>query len=184
MIRLKNIYSIITSLLAMLIFVGCQPKEPENLTFGDWDEDGDGVIRESEFVEIFNQHYFDDWNRTEDEYLDDEDFHHVIYSVWDADNDDLLSQDEWIMGYDYYYGNYVVRDYDDIDVDDDGFISREEFNEVLRETDFFTDWDVDKDEKLTDAELAKQVFQRWDTDNSHTLSREEYEEFDTYYLDI
>ena len=66
----------------------------------------------------------------------------------------------------------------------DGFIEFTEYEGALADTDFYSDWDTDLDDYLTEEELAMGVFNRWDTDNSGTLDMEEYGDFDSYYLDI
>ena len=156
----------------------------ENLTFQDFDTDSDGIISPQEFEAVFTANYYDDWNREDDEYLDDEDFYHGTYYMWDQDEDNTLSHEEWIMGYDHYYGNYIFDDYEGIDVDGDGFIEYEEYSNVLGDTDYYLNWDTDASEYLDEEELANGVFRIWDIDNSGLIEKDEFAKFDSYYLDI
>lgn len=80
----------------------------DDLTFGDWDANNDGYITRSEFVYRFTANYVNDWNVVDDAHLDDEDFYHATYQMWDEDEDTLLNEQEWMFGYDYYYGDYIL----------------------------------------------------------------------------
>ena len=182
-IIMKNYKTVLTWLISIL-FVVMACNRVENLTFDDFDKDNDGLIDMNEFQETFTANYYDDWDRDDDPYLDDEDFHTGVYNIWDADDDQLLSEEEWLYGFDYYYGNYVITDFDDMDVDDDDQISYSEYYDALSETNFYSDWDIDDDKHLSEEELAVGVFSIWDVDNSGLLEPNEYEEFDAYYLDI
>lgn len=179
--NLKKILAITMSTI-FLIVLGCKKKT--ELTFFDFDQDNNNEISKEEFTEVFTSNFYDDWNKNDDEYLDDEDFYLSVFEIWDADNDNLLSQEEWLLGYDYYYGDYIITDYDAIDVDGDGFIEYAEYTGILDDTDFYLNWDLDASEYLSDKELAQGVFEKWDINNNGTLELNEYSAFDNYYLDI
>jgi Ca2+-binding EF-hand superfamily protein len=179
---MRRFNSILLLSIFSLAFFSCEREE--ELSFADFDNDNDNLIDREEFKETFTANYYDDWNNQDDDYLDDEDFYVSVYDMWDADEDEVLTEEEWIMGYDYYYGDYIVNDYEAVDVDGDGFIEYAEYNDVLGDSDFFATWDVDASEYLSEEELAEGVFTIWDVDNSGYLERDEYDEFDAYYLDI
>ena len=173
---------IFTTMAIVISANSCQ--RAENLTFEDFDKDNDNVVDVGEFEETFTANFYNDWNVTDDQYLDDEDFMVSTYDVWDTDDDDLLTEDEWNMGYDYYYGDYVDYDFNAVDIDGDGFVEYTEYDDALIETNYFQDWDNDVDGYLTETELAYGVFNRWDLDNDGVLEPNEYRNFDSYYLDI
>lgn len=172
----------ITGISILLAITGCNRET--NLGFSDLDLNNDNEINKLEFTEVFTDNFYQDWNKTDDEYLDDDEFHQVVYNVWDANDDRRLSEEEWTMGYDYYYGAHVIVDYDKIDLNKDNYLVMNEFENVLTGTNFFVEWDTDKNLQIDEKELAHGVFERWDIDNSGKLEPDEFAEFDSYYLDI
>lgn len=181
--KTKNLFTVlISAILAFLLIAGCNRET--NLDFYDFDKDESNTIERDEFVEVFTANFYDDWNKTDDPYLDDEAFHQVVFDVWDVDDDDFMTRDEWTSGYDYYFGNYVVVDYDDIDLNKDNYIVYDEYYNVIGDTDFFVEWDIDRDLNISEEELANGVFNRWDINNDGVLDLDEYVEFDSFYLDI
>jgi hypothetical protein len=178
---MKKILNIFLSLLVLLT-IACN--RTTNLTFSDFDTNSNNSIEKEEFMEVFTNNFYNDWNNDDNQYLDDEDFYLSVYDIWDTDNDMLLSKDEWFLGYDYYYGDFILTNYDAIDLDGDGLIDYNEYTGVLRDTEFYTQWDIDASEYLSEEELAAGVFNIWDIDNSNALELDEYTEFDLYYLDI
>lgn len=179
-----NLFFKSISMLIMFSLISFSCQREKDLSFEDFDNDADNLIDREEFKNTFTANYYDDWNNEDDEYLDDEDFYVSVYDIWDTDDDELLTEEEWIMGYDYYYGDYIVNDYEAVDIDGDGFIEYAEYNDVLGDSDFFATWDVDASEYLDEEELAEGLFTIWDVDNSGYLERDEFNEFDLYYLDI
>lgn len=175
-----------TVIFMMLIspFITVSAQEPVDLTYSDWDKDGNGLISRSEFIGVFREHYYDDWNNKDNKYLDDEDFFHISFVMWDTDDDSLLSENEWIDGFEYYYEGYAANDFIIKDLDNDGMIEQDEFVDVLDDTDFFEAWDFDADQHLTELEIARGVFNNWDKDDSNFIDPKEYDGFDSFYLDI
>jgi Ca2+-binding EF-hand superfamily protein len=178
---MKKIIGLILSII-FLLPIACN--RTSELTFMDFDKDGNNEISKEEFTNVFTANFYDDWNKNDDEYLDDEDFYLTVFEIWDEDNDKLLSKEEWLYGYDYYYGDYIITDYDAIDADGDGYVEYAEYASVLDDTDFYLEWDLDASEYLSDKELAEGVFNHWDINKNGTLELNEYSNFDMYYLDI
>lgn len=179
--KLRKIWSPLTlAALVLAVFsISCQ-----NMSFADFDADGDNAIEQQEFRSVFMDHYTDDWNLKDNAGLDDEDFYNRTYFILDQDNDNLLVRDEWDVGYDYYYGDWLVDDFIVYDLNRDNYISREEYLEALYDTDYFITWDIDRNTYLSDAELADAVFQTWDTDESGTMNRTEFGRMDLHFEDI
>lgn len=180
---MKIINTIFAAIFASMIILSIMALK-SNLTFEDWDKDNNSLITRSEFVDRFTKNYSEDWNVNDDEHLDDEDFYTVTFSVWDADKDKLLNQQEWLYGYDNFFGSYVSDDFVAVDADDDDVIEYGEYKNSVAATDYYAVWDIDNDTYLDEHELARVVFNSWDVDDSNFIEKDEYKDFDSYYLDI
>lgn len=157
----------------------------QNTMFSDWDMDGDQVIERYEFATKFVTDYFNSLDVTDERGLIEEGFFKESYAGLDTDNDNYLSDEEWLVGYNYYYDDYLIyEDVDFVDVDKDGKITYDEYYDALYDTAYFTDIDVDADNYISEYELAYYVFDNWDFDDSQTLSRSEFNQFDWYYYDV
>ncbi len=177
---LKTVLAAITAMV--VIFTQCNREE--NLTFEDFDKNDDTKIDLMEFQQVFTANYYDDWNLEDDEYLDDEDFLTGTYQVFDVDDDEQLTEREWLEGVRFSYGHHVITDFDDLDTDADDYISYDEYEEALKNTSYYTSWDIDDDNHLSEEELAAGIFYIWDINKSDYIEPDEYEKFDYYYLDI
>ena len=155
-----------------------------NLSFKDFDRNDNMIIEQTEFVEAFTAYYVDDWNSIDNDYLNDENFYSFMYRDIDTDQNEKLSEPEWQMAYNKYFKDYVLLNYDDIDVDVDGYILYNEYNIVMTGTQLFNDWDFDNNGVINQIEMGRGMFNRWDKDNSGFIDLEEYHEFDETFSDI
>lgn len=150
--------------------------------FSDFDEDGDGLIERFEFVDVFTDHYIDQWNNTDDG-LNNEGFYKKSFAVFNVNDDVYIDEDEWATGYTYFYGDYVRDDFDLYDTDGDGFIEYAEYYDAMYDSEYFALWDLDNDGFLTKYELANAIFDNWDINNNALINKSEFKMFDSYYLD-
>lgn len=179
-LQFKPTLSLITIMLLAISFANAQ-----NTTFDDWDADNDGLIERNEFTSVFVDEYFSVWNSDDQQGLIEEGFFKESYAGLDTDNDGFLSDEEWLLGFNYFYDDYILEEeYAFVDVNNDGSISYNEFYDVIYDTEMFTDIDLDADNYITEYELANYVFENWDFNNSGALSKSEYNRFDWYYLDV
>lgn len=168
----------------VLIFIAFQVHS-QDTEFSDWDEDGDGLIEKFEFADKFVDQYYSAWEGAQTEGIIEEGFFQEAFAGLDTDNDNMLSDEEWLIGYNYFFEDYLVyEDIDLIDYDDDDMVDYEEFYDALYSTDFFTDADLDADNYISEYELAEYVFDNWDIDENGVISRSEFNRFDAYYLDV
>lgn len=156
----------------------------QNIEFIEWDTNRDGTIEEIEFRNGFMAEYFYDWDRNNDGILDIEDFFRSSYLILDENNDNLLSLREWKFGVNYFYYDYITDEFTQYDLDDNNFLTYDEYYSVISITDYFNAFDADKNSYISEYELTKYVFEMWDYDDSGDLSEEEYDFFETYYLGI
>lgn len=178
--RIRKFFALFTLMLFSVAAVNAQ-----QTTFEDWDADGDGLIERHEFTSVFVTEYFSTWNADDERGLIEEDFFKESYAGLDTDNDGFLSDEEWILGYNYFYEDYVIEEeYGFVDLDEDGNITYNEFYDVIYDTDLFTDIDMDGDNYISEYELANYVFENWDFNDSGALSKSEFNRFDWYYLDV
>ncbi|QSE97468.1 EF-hand domain-containing protein [Fulvivirga lutea] len=157
----------------------------QDMTFDDWDTDDDGLIERFEFTQKFVDNYFKMWDPSETEGILEEDFFKSSYAGLDTDGDQMLSDEEWLIGYNYFYEDYITTaEVNFVDVNNDGRITYEEYHDVLYDLDYFTDVDVDEDNYISEYELADYVFDNWDFNDNGTIGVYEYSRFDWYYLDV
>lgn len=78
-----------------------------DITYDDWDTDGDGMIEESEFERCWT--------------VSGASHDHDLYDLWDVDGDDALNSDEFFS--DDRYGDH--------DADEDGFLAGDEVFDIL-----------------------------------------------------
>ncbi|MCR9101267.1 MAG: hypothetical protein NXI25_15000 [bacterium] len=169
----------------LIILAICASMTAQNTTFASWDTDNDLIIEREEFTTKFIDQYFNAWDATDKRGIIEEGFFKSSYAGLDTDNDRMLSDQEWLIGYNYFYDDYVIyEDTDMVDANEDGRISYDEYYDVLYETNYFTDIDLDNDNYISEYELANYIFSNWDTNNSGTISRAEFNQFDWYYLDV
>jgi Ca2+-binding EF-hand superfamily protein len=170
-------------LMVLMVAWSCKSKKSD-LTFQDWDRNSSGLIEEQEFVAVFDQHYYDDWNREDDKYLDDEDFYQVVFDVWNTDTDSLLSEEEWALAYSEEFNQYVAVSYDEVDANTDGFIGYDEYFTIISDSEFYDQWDLNSNKRLNSKEIAYHLFHRWDDDGNDAIDTGEFDEFDLYYSEI
>jgi len=76
------------------------------------------------------------------------------------------------------------EDMDIVDVNNDGIVSYKEYYDVIYDTSYFTDIDLDSDNYISEYELAEFVFTNWDKNDNGVLSEYEFNRFKWYYLDV
>lgn len=154
--------------------------------FSEWDKDGDNLIEKEEFTLKFQTEFFSAWAKESDERgIIEEGFFKQSYAGLDTDNDYLISDEEWLIGYNYFYDDYLVNEeIGMIDVNKNNKLEYEEYYDVIYNTNYFTDIDLDSDNYISEYELAEYAFNNWDTDDNGVISRYEFNAFKFYYLDV
>lgn len=154
--------------------------------FENWDKDSDKLIEKEEFTDKFTDEFYSAWSEDADpEGIIEEGFFRESFAGLDTDGDGFLSDEEWLVGYNYFYEDYVAyEEVGYIDTDADGMIDYDEYYDVVYDSEYFTDIDLDSDNYVSEYELAEYVFNNWDFDENGVLSRYEWNSFENYYYDI
>lgn len=153
--------------------------------FEDWDQDDDGLIERHEFTDKFVDEYFQAWDPENERGVIEEGFFRETFAGLDTDGDRFLSDEEWLVGYNYFYEDYLI--YDDlaaVDSDGDGFVEYVEYYDALYDSAYFTDIDLDADNYISEYELANYIFDNWDINDTGLINRSEFNQFEAYYLDV
>jgi Ca2+-binding EF-hand superfamily protein len=154
--------------------------------FSEWDEDGDNLLEKEEFTDKFRTEFYSAWAKKSDTRgIIEEGFFEQSYAGLDTDNDNLISDEEWLIGYNYFYDDYLVNEeIGFIDTNNNNKLEYQEYYDVIYNTNYFTDVDLDSDNYISEYELSEYVFNNWDFDNNGVISRYEFNSFKLYYLDV
>jgi|SRR5690606_3437825 len=151
--------------------------------FGDFDSNQDAVIDRDEFSGIYSSN-FSSWDANTDGALDDREFYDTTFNRLDTDMDGNLGDEEWNNGFDNVYGDYLgTRDLDQFDADSDGMISGDEYYEGFSQSDFYSSYDVNRDNSIDADEFNESVFTNWDENGDGTLDDAEFERYRSRYLE-
>lgn len=119
-----------------------------------YDKDGNGTIESNEF----------------DTY---------VYNTFDIDRDSRISNDEWT----YYTTTTTTRTttptveyrtFDAWDRDGDGFLDNNEVTTFVRDTNYYTAYDLDGSNTIDTNEYYQYSFNRYDTDMDGVISNDEW----------
>lgn len=114
-------------MLLMVTLVAQTSQQPTEATFNTWDTNGDGYVTDTEFESGFGSQPFYD-------------------EVYDSNTDGMIDDAEWRTALDTY--EYLgTDDYGVWDLDEDGFISKDEFNQgAYQRWDHNSDGQIDQNE--------------------------------------
>ncbi len=152
---------------------------------GDADRDDNGVFDSGQNdTGVFDDNDTDTGGLSDEtnDVFDNDRFYESSYNMWDADNDNLLNEDEWQSGYDYSYGDYVNDDFNSYDTDKDGYLEYQEYYNSLGNSDYYSNWDKNKDNSLDSNEYSDMVFDSWDRDHNGYIDENEYNDYSSSYL--
>lgn len=152
--------------------------------FSQWDENDNGKLSKSEFMNEFSTEFYSAWDIRSNENLDADDFHMVTFNVADANRDKYLERAEIEWGHKYMYGDYVEFNYIINETDENGGLEFNRFHDMLKATNYFSDIDLDNNEMISKEELTEAVFSDWDMNGDGYLSEDEFTTFDRYYFQI
>lgn len=154
--------------------------------FEKWDTNDDYIVDKQEFTDKFTDQFFEFWSdAASPKGIFKTDFFKESYAGLDTDNDNLISDEEWLIGYNYYYDDYLVNEkFIELDVNNNNVLEYNEYYDILYQTEYFTDIDLDADNYISEDELAEFVFDNWDFNDNGLLSKYEFNKLKNYYIDI
>ena len=151
----------------------------ERINFAEWDADADGLLSEEEFGGGLYSRY--DRDRTEvfeeTEYgAFERDFGEE--GIWGANRLGMAEEDELAEGTvlgaeDEGLEGEGFAELEAWDVDGDGVLLRNEFEDGFREWGTFGEFDVDRDGGITEDELTEGIFTRYDEDGTGFIEEPE-----------
>ena len=176
---------IIKYILGSLIVLGSISVEAQT-NFSDWDRNGDNIIEKEEFTHRFQIEFYSAFAKQSDTRgIIKEGFFEKSFAGLDTDNDQFISDEEWLIGYNYFYDDYLVNEeIGTIDINKNNKLEYNEYYEAIYNTNYFTDIDLDSDNYISEYEMAEYAFKNWDIDGNGVLSRSEFDAFKLYYLDV
>lgn len=154
-------------------------EETDTATFADFDTNEDGNLDQDEIRATY-QYNFETWDADDDGSLNNDEFNSAIFANTDADDDDFVDEDEWNRGFTGMYGNYVEDDFATYDTDGDGNLDSDEWNEVYVETDFYTTYDADENDLVTEDEFNQGLYSDWDTNDDDMVDENEFNVYRPY----
>lgn len=158
-------------LSSLLLFVGTAlfAQVPEK-----WeDTNGDGHFDINEFSNIYSKGY-NDWDVDGDGRINDQEFYNNNYNRLDLNRDGRLTNEEWTAG---------KRDYDGFIKDDaysqnpPQYLSKREFMDRFKDTDYYGSHDVNKDGFVDSEEMIQTSFNRLDKNRDGKLDAEELKDY-------
>lgn len=136
------------------------------------DKDGDGLYDIDEFRNMYSKGY-NDWDVDGDGKINNQEFFDNHYNRLDVNRDGRLTNEEWTAG---------KRDYDGFIKDDYSknppqYLSKREFTNRFKDTDYFSSHDLNKDGFIDSEEMIQTSFKRLDKNGDGKLDAEELKDY-------
>lgn len=144
--------------------------------FAEWDADQNRYLDENEWTTWDADQDRSAWNTDGEDGLSADEFGVVTVTVWDRDDDDLVSEDEWNEGTERWFGDDV--DYGawaDWDLDGDSELDANEVREGFETNNLYDRVDRDADLIIDDEELADWFFDIFDWNDDDQIDTTEWD---------
>lgn len=153
--------------------------------FQSWDENNNERLTHQEFHEGISEiNMFDAWDEDDSGYLNKDELQSGIYKKWERLGENFKDRAEaratvWTR---YYAGTF-----DDWDLDGDGTITNEEYNQQVgrdKHLQIGQKMDANRDGRIDELEFYSTIFSMWDDDSNGYLTQDEFDpdEFESWFL--
>lgn len=132
------------------------------------DKDGDGLYDINEFSKSYSKGY-NDWDIDGDGKINDQEFFDTTYNSLDLNRDGRLTHEEWTAG-ERDYNGFIKDDYSK---NPPQYLSKNEFKERFKETDYYQSHDINRDGFIDSDEMMQSSFNRFDKNKDGKLDSEE-----------
>ncbi|MFD2515962.1 hypothetical protein ACFSRY_18970 [Pontibacter locisalis] len=177
----------VTSCFSLALLFGCKGGEIEKTT--EEMVDDEPVADKAVVVDTWDEgRFFDEfaasknygyWDLNKDKHLSEVEFTSSFNNVWDVNGEGRVSQSEWETAISDF--GVKAADWTAWNTDGDGYMETAEFEADFAQIGWFSTWDQDKDNLVTEQEYTAGVYQLWDTDGDNQLDRTEYTRYNKYY---
>ena len=188
--------TMIASLLPLataLLFAGCTADEPEiddTGVVGDvaatpataaygyetWDADRDRRLTATEFAGVSRDRAYSRWNTTADGGLDQNELGTGLYGLWDADDNNQLTESEWSTGTARWNRSGVTYgEFGTWDANSDGWLDQSEMTGGLERAGFYSTWDTDRNDLVDESEFGGGLFDTWDANDDQAVDANEWD---------
>lgn len=137
------------------------------------DTNGDGFYDIDEFSTIYSKGY-NDLDVDGDGMINDQEFYDNNYNKLDVNRDSRLTNEEWTAGKGDYDG--FIND-DDYSQNPPQYVSKSEFINRFKNTDYYSSYDTNKDGFIDSEEMIQTSFKRLDRNHDGKLDAEELKNY-------
>lgn len=137
------------------------------------DTNGDGFYDIDEFSNVYSKGY-NDIDIDSDGRINNKEFYDNNYNSLDVNRDGKLTNEEWTSG-SADYGKYIPSER--ASTNPPIYLSRSEFENKFKDTDYYHSYDENGDGFITPEELNKTTYNRLDKNRDGKLDAKELEGF-------
>ena len=150
--------------------------------FNSFDADRDKMINKTEFSKMYTASY-NEYDLDKDGQINDREFYDYSFNRLDKNNDGELDSSEWKIGYDNVYNKYIKPTANaEFDADRNQRISKNEYYESFRNTNYYSDYDLNEDRFIDADELRARMYQDFDLNEDGLIDEDEYTTKRQFYL--
>lgn len=160
-----------------------RPMEMGDDEFSNWDRSGDQTLDRQEFgMWIEDEGVFDDWFDTEDN-VDRDQLASDLHEKLDRNDDGEVTETDWTTSSLDLFGAEDPGQWSEWDLDADGELSEDEFQQVAEEKGLYGRIDQNGDAVISDEEARDFYFDLFDRNDDGQVDMSEWEEGRSTWFD-